>query len=57
MQTLFQISFILHRLAANFLVLDFFPDVLIGIVRGRVTREKKYSQLMPMSADEVANLL
>ena len=57
MQSLVEIGFVLHRFSADLLVLNLFPDVLIGIALGRVTGKKKYSELMPMSSHKVPNLL
>ena len=57
MQAPFEIGFVLHRLSADFFVLDFFPDVLVGIVLRGVAGQEKYPELMPMRSVEVANLL
>ena len=57
MQSLFEIGFILHRLSADLLVLDFFPDVLVGIALGGVAGKKKYPDLLPMGSDKAPNLL
>ncbi len=57
MQSLFEIGFILHWLSADLFVLDFFPDVLVGIALGSVAGKKKYPELLPMGSDKVPNLL